>query len=68
MISELEWIIFTTHSTSSWETSKDRIDSETEKCQFGKAHCKFLDLIVGSGVVQPELDKLNAVKESSSKI
>jgi hypothetical protein len=39
------------------------LTTKPQKCQFGMAECKYLGHRVGSGIVQPELDKLEAVRK-----
>ena len=33
------------------------------KCQFGMQQCTYLGFIVGSGLLKPEIDKLQAIKQ-----
>ena len=38
------------------------LTAKPKKCQFGIKQCSYLGHIVGNGVVQPELDKVEAVR------
>uniref|UniRef100_A0A1X7SMY3 Reverse transcriptase domain-containing protein n=1 Tax=Amphimedon queenslandica TaxID=400682 RepID=A0A1X7SMY3_AMPQE len=39
------------------------LTAKPQKCILGTDHCSYLGHIIGGGKVQPELDKLHAVKE-----
>jgi hypothetical protein len=38
------------------------LTAKPTKCQFGMAQCSYLGHCVGSGIILPEMDKLEAVK------
>ncbi len=39
------------------------LTARPSKCQFGMAQCMYLDHVVGSGAVKPEMSKVKAVQE-----
>ena len=41
------------------------LTAKPKKCQFGMEQCSYLGHIVGNGVAQPELDKVEAVCSST---
>ena len=49
--------------SSTWEEHLQHLrTAKPKKCQFAMKQCKYLGHVVGNGVVQPELIKIDAVK------